>query len=154
MWRKARVALVRRGVPVDEADDLVQEAFLRLEAYERAHAVQSREAFVMRAAANLVVDRARRAAANPVGPVDAVNLADIAAAEALPDEQVESRTRLEHLQRGMATLSDESRRILLMRRIDGLSFKEIAFTEGLSVSAVEKKVARATLVLMRWMDGW
>lgn len=154
VWRKARLTVVRRGVPIDEADDLVQEAFLRLERYERDHAVRSREAFVMRAAANLTVDRARRAAANPVGPLGVLNLSEIASAEALPDEQVESRTRLEHLQRGMATLSEDARRILLMRRIDGLSFKEIALAEGLSVAAVEKKVARATLVLMKWMDGW
>ena len=154
MWRKARLAVVRRGVPIDEADDLVQEAFLRLERYEREHAVQSREAFIMRAAANLTVDRARRTAASPVGPIGALNLAEIAAADALPDEQVESRSRLEHLQQGMARLSGDSRRILLMRRIDGLSFKEIALAEGLSVSAVEKKVARATLLLMKWMDGW
>jgi RNA polymerase sigma-70 factor (ECF subfamily) len=154
VWRKARLAVVRRGVPIDEADDLVQEAFLRLERYERDHAVQSREAFVMRAAANLTIDRARRAAANPVGSIGALNLTEIAAVDALPDEQVESRTKLEHLQRGMATLSADTKRILLMRRIDGLSFKEIALAEGLSVSAVEKKVARATLVLMKWMDGW
>ena len=154
MWQKARLATVRRGVPIDDADDLVQEAFLRLEQYERNHVVQSREAFVMRAAANLTVDRARRAAANPVGPIGDVNLAEIAAPEVPPDEQVESRTKLEHLRRGMATLSEDSRRILLMRRIDGLSFKEIASIEGLTVSAVEKKVARATLVLMKWMDGW
>jgi RNA polymerase sigma factor (sigma-70 family) len=154
VWRKVRLAVVRRGVPIDEADDLVQEAFLRLERYEREHAVQSREAFVMRAAVNLTIDRARRAAANPVGPIGTLNVADIATAEALPDEQIESRNRLEHLQLGMATLSGDARRILLMRRIDGLSFKEIALAEGLSVSAVEKKVARATLVLMKWMDGW
>jgi RNA polymerase sigma-70 factor (ECF subfamily) len=154
MWRKAKLAIVRRGVPVDEADDLVQEAFLRLEKYERDHEVQSREAFVMRAAANLTVDRARRAAANPVGPAGELNLADIAAAEALPDEQAESRARLEHLELGLAALPEQARRILLLRRIDGLSFKEIAATEGLSVSAVEKKVARATLALMKWMDGW
>jgi RNA polymerase sigma-70 factor (ECF subfamily) len=66
-------------VPIDEADDLVQEAFLRLERYEREHEVQSREAFVMRAATNLGVDRARRVAANTVGPLGELNLAEIAA---------------------------------------------------------------------------
>jgi RNA polymerase sigma-70 factor (ECF subfamily) len=154
VWRKARLAIVRRGVPSQEADDLVQEAFLRLERYERDHEVQSKEAFIMRAAANLTIDRARRAAANPVGPLGELNVAEFAAPEALPDEQAESRARLDHLQRGLAELPDQVRRILLLRRLDELSFKEIAALEGLSVSAVEKKVARATLTLMNWMDGW
>jgi RNA polymerase sigma-70 factor (ECF subfamily) len=116
--------------------------------------VQSKEAFIMRAAANLTIDRARRAAANPVGPLGELNVAEFAAPEALPDEQAESRARLDHLQRGLAELPDQVRRILLLRRLDELSFKEIAALEGLSVSAVEKKVARATLTLMNWMDGW
>jgi RNA polymerase sigma-70 factor (ECF subfamily) len=97
VWRKARLAIVRRGVPSQEADDLVQEAFLRLERYERDHEVQSKEAFIMRAAANLTIDRARRAAANPVGPLGELNVAEFAAPEALPDEQAESRARLDHL---------------------------------------------------------
>lgn len=154
MWRKARLAVLRRGVPSDEADDLVQEAFLRLERYERDHEVKSREAFVMRTAVNLTVDRARRAAANPVGPIGQLDIAEIAASEALPDEQAESRARLEHLQRGLSALPEDVRRVLLLRRIDGMSFKEIALAEAMSLSAVEKKVARATLVLMKWMDGW
>jgi len=154
MWQKVRLAVIRRGVPIDEADDLVQEAFLRLERYEREHGVLSREAFVMRTAANLTIDRARRAAANPVASIAGLNLAEIAAVESLPDELVESRAKLAHLQLGLAALPQDARRILLMRRIDGLSFKEIAVAEGLSVGAVEKKVARATLVLMKWMDGW
>jgi RNA polymerase sigma-70 factor (ECF subfamily) len=154
MWLKARLATVRRGVPVDEADDLVQEAFVRLERYERDHDVRSREAFVMRTAANLTVDRARRAAASPVRSAGDLNLATIASLEALPDEQAEGRAKLAHLELGLAALPEQTRRILLLRRIDGLSFKEIAAAEGQSVSAVEKQVARATLMLMKWMEGW
>lgn len=154
VWRRVRLAVVRRGVPPQEADDLVQEAFLRLERYERDHAVESREAFVMRAAANLTVDRVRRVNASPVGQPGELDLAEIASPEALPDEQAESRARLKHLENGLASLPEPVRRILLLRRIDGLSFKEIAEAEGLTVSAVEKKVARATLSLMKWMDGW
>lgn len=154
VWWKARLAVVRRGVPNDEADDLVQEAFLRLQGYERDHEVQSKEAFVMRAAVNLTVDRARRVAASPVALIGELSLTEIEAPEALPDEQAESRAKLRHLEKGLAALPEHVRRILLLRRIDNLSFKEIAMAEGLSVSAVEKKVARATLTLMKWMDGW
>jgi RNA polymerase sigma-70 factor (ECF subfamily) len=41
-----------------------------------------------------------------------------------------------------------------MRRLDDLSYAEIARRERMSVAAVEKQVARATLQLMRWMNGW
>jgi RNA polymerase sigma-70 factor (ECF subfamily) len=133
---------------------LVQEAFLRLERYEQDHQVHSREAFVMRAAANLIVDRSRRMAADPIGSVSGLNFAEIAGSDPLPDEQAQSHARLEHLKEGLAALPEQVRRVLLMRRIDGMSFKEIAMVEGMSVSAVEKRVARATLSLMTWMDEW
>ncbi|MGI9361483.1 MAG: RNA polymerase sigma factor [Parasphingorhabdus sp.] len=60
MLRKVRAALLRRGVSYDEVEDLVQEAFLKVEQYERKQSVRSREAMVMTAAVNLLIDKARR----------------------------------------------------------------------------------------------
>jgi len=148
MLRKARAAVLRRGVPSDEADDLVQEAFLRLEGYERANAVRSREAFLVSAAVNLTIDRARRQGRAPFDR-GATNLEAIAEDAAGPDEIISARARLRRLEDGMAQLPDRTRRILLSRRIDGVGYREIADAEGMSVSAVEKQVARATLTLMK-----
>lgn len=108
----------------------------------------------MRAAANLVVDRSRRKAVDPVAPAGELDLSMIASPDPLPDEQAQSQARLDHLGKGLATLPEHVRRVLLMRRIHGLSFREIALAEGMTVTAVEKRVARATLSLMRWMDEW
>jgi RNA polymerase sigma factor (sigma-70 family) len=153
MLRKARTAVLRRGVPSDEADDLVQEAFLRLEGYERANAVRSKEAFLVSAAVNLTIDRARRQKRSPFDQ-HAVNLDSVAEDAAGPDEIVVARARLRRLEDGMAKLPERTRRILLSRRIDGVGYREIADVEGMSISAVEKQVARATLTLMKWMHEW
>lgn len=153
MLRKARAAVLRRGVAPDDADDLVQEAFLRLEGYERSHEVRSREAFLVSTAVNLSIDQGRRAARTPTAHF-AEALANVPSPDAPPDEVLAGRQRLAHLREGIERLPAETRRILLARRIDNLSFKAIAMREGLSVSAVEKRVARATLMLMQWMDGW
>ncbi len=155
IWTRTRMLVLRRGVPRDEADDLVQEAFLRLERYERDHEVRSREAFVRQAAINLTVDRARRGARSPYQDCSGViDLAEVRDDIAAPDEELEGRAKLAHLERGLAQLPDKVRRALLMRRLDGMTFKEIARIEGQSVSAIEKQVARATLMLMKWMAGW
>jgi RNA polymerase sigma-70 factor (ECF subfamily) len=153
MLRKARAAVLRRGVPHDEADDLVQEAFLRLEGYERAHAVQSKEAFLVSTAVNLTIDRARRQQRSPFDPA-ARDFETVAEDRAGPDEILAARTRLRRLEEGMAQLPERTRRILLSRRLDGTGYREIAAAEGMSVSAVEKQVARATLSLMKWMQEW
>jgi DNA-directed RNA polymerase specialized sigma24 family protein len=68
MLAKARRAVLRRGVPEQDADELVQEAFLRIERYERAQRARSREALLVTAAVNLSIDRHRRDARAPFPP--------------------------------------------------------------------------------------
>lgn len=153
MLRKARAAVLRRGVPYDEADDLVQEAFLRLEGYERANAVRSREALLVSTAVNLTIDRVRRRERSPFDEVTR-DLEAVPAATAGPDEILSARVRLKRLEEGIAQLPERTRRILLSRRIDGTDYRRIAEAENMTVAAVEKQVARATLSLMKWMQEW
>ena len=65
---KAKAVLRRRGASVDDAHDLVQEAFVRINDYERSRSVQSREAIFVRTAINLSLDQARRHAPGPPAP--------------------------------------------------------------------------------------
>ncbi|MBZ8141542.1 hypothetical protein CLD22_16750 [Rubrivivax gelatinosus] len=56
---RVRAALLRRGRTEHDADDLVQEAWLRLARYQREQTVAEPEAFLMRAALNLSIDAYR-----------------------------------------------------------------------------------------------
>lgn len=153
MLSKARRAVLRRGVSEADADELVQEAFLKVEQYERVHEARSREAVLVRTAVNLSIDQIRRRARAPFVVHDNVHLI---ADQTQPDpaQIVEEQARLRHASQGLKALPERTRRILLMRRLDELSYAEIARREQMSVAAVEKQVARATLQLMQWMDGW
>lgn len=153
MMDKARRALLRRGILNQDAEDLVQEAFLRVEEYERRQEVRSREALLVTAAVNLSMDRARRRRDSPFVDV-AGELLAVADQTPAPDEIVRAQARLRRAAEGLNSLPEKTRRILLSRRLDGLSFKDIAAAESMTVAAVEKQVARATLELMKWMDGW
>jgi RNA polymerase sigma-70 factor (ECF subfamily) len=153
MLGKARRTLLRRGVSEADADELVQEAFLRIGKYERSHKARSQEALLVRTAINLSSDGVRRQARSPFVAHDDVHLiADTSQPD--PAQVIEEQARLRHAAAGLAGLPERTRRILLMRRLDDLSYAEIARRERMSVAAVEKQVARATLHLMRWMNGW
>ncbi len=52
MLAKARRAVMRRGVPAEDADELVHDAFIKVEQYERAHAAELTEALLVTAAVN------------------------------------------------------------------------------------------------------
>ena len=152
MLAKARRAVLRRGVSEEDADELVQDAFLKIEQYERVHTARSKEAMLVTAAINLSIDRARRKARAPFVDLDDIH----AIADRTPDpaQIVEEQARLRHAAEGLAQLPERTRRILLQRRLDDLSYAQIAASENMSVAAVEKQVARATLQLMQWMAEW
>ena len=153
MMGKAKAAILRQGVRPQDADDIVQEAFARLEAYTRTHELRSQEAFLITAARNIGKDEARRRWHSATAP-DALDFEDIADGAPSPEEHARVQERLRRANSGLARLDTVTRRCLLQQRVDGLTFPQIAEREGMSVSAVEKRVARAVLFLTRWMDGW
>jgi RNA polymerase sigma-70 factor (ECF subfamily) len=149
---RVRSALMRRGRSEHEADDLVQEAWVRLACYEQEHPVERPEAFLMRTALNLSIDahRAQMTRGEEVLAEEMV-LIDLApTAEAI----VLARERLARMSLGLSHLGETTRSIFLAHRVDGLSYIQIAQAHGLSVSAVEKHMAKATLQLTTWMEGW
>jgi RNA polymerase sigma-70 factor (ECF subfamily) len=60
MLFKLRRLLRSRGRSADDTDDLIQDAFLRLQLYCREHEVQQTEAFLVRTVLNLSTDMYKR----------------------------------------------------------------------------------------------
>jgi len=151
MWRKARSKVLRLGVASSDADDVVQEAFIRLQTYARLHEVKSPEGFVVHAAGNLARDHLRRGQRSPFRDS---RTAESLAADPAPSvlDLMEVRERLRLVNEGIDRLPEKTRAIFLAHRLDGLTYREIAEREQMSPDAVEKRVARAVLALMDWMD--
>jgi RNA polymerase sigma factor (sigma-70 family) len=152
VFSRVRAALMRRGRSEQDADDLVQEAWIRLACYQRDQDVAQPEAFLMRAALNLSID-AHRARVNHG---EQVMLEDVVLVDATPSAEAVllGRERMARLSVCLGRLNDKTRAIFLAHRIDGMSYQEIARVHGLSVSSVEKHIAKATLLLTSWMEGW
>lgn len=155
-WKAAlarvRAALLRRGRTSDDADDLVQEAWTRLATYDRQTPVAKPEAFLMRAALNLSIDTLRaRALHGEQLLAEELQLVDTApSAEAT----VLARERVVRLGVCLGRLGERTRTIYLENRIEAMSYQQIAQRHGLSISAVEKHIARATLLVTSCMEGW
>ncbi|WP_422011479.1 RNA polymerase sigma factor [Roseateles sp.] len=150
---RARAALERRGRSPHEAEDLVQEAWVRLAGYEQAREpVAQPEAFLMRTALNLSIDAYRlRISHGEQLLVEDVVLLDLApSVEAV----VLGRERLARLSMGLARLSPKTRDVFLSHRLNDMSYEQIAARHGISISAVNKHIAKAMLQLTTWMEGW
>lgn len=149
-----RVMLLRRGRKSEDADDLVQEAWLRFAVYQREcdKPVASPGAFLVRTVLNLAIsaDRARAARGEEIA-VDELLLAD---ASPGTEATVLARERLARLDVCLGRLGSKTRTILLDIRVGGMSYTEAAEIHGISVSGVEKHVAQATAQIAQWMEGW
>ena len=155
-WKSAlsrvRAALMRRGRTQHEADDLVQEAWIRLACYESDQTVAKPEAFLMRTALNLSIDTHRMR----INHGEEVLLDEVVLIDAAPTAEavVLARERIARLGVCLARLSEKTRDIFLAHRIDGMSYQQIAQHHHLSISTVEKHVAKATMQVTGWMEGW
>lgn len=150
---KLRRFLRHRGRKGDEADELIQEAFLRLQLYRRERHVREPEAFLVRTVRNLSVDVLRRRTQRGTHvAVESVPLRLIDP-HPTPDEALATQQRLQRLRAGLEALPPRTREIVLLQRIEGCSQAQIAARMEITVSAVEKHIAKATLFLSDWMTG-
>jgi len=155
-WKSAlsrvRAALMRRGRTGHDADDLVQEAWVRLACYELGQTVAKPEAFLMRTALNLSIDRHRV----QVTRGEEVVLDEVVLVDSSPSAEVTllARERNERLLVCIGRLGQKTREIFLAHRFEELTYQEIAQRHQLSISTVEKHIAKAIMQLSRWMEGW
>lgn len=148
---KLRRLLRSRGNNTDDADDLIQEAFLRLQLYCRKHKVEHREAFLVRTVLNLASDLRRRHA-NSVTISETLKTLYLAETTPSAVDVLAAQERLLRMRAGLDHLSPRRREVFALNRIEGYSFPQIAERLGITLSAVEKHAAKAALLMTDWMD--
>jgi RNA polymerase sigma factor (sigma-70 family) len=140
-----------------DADDIVQEAFLRayrgFDGLRTAHA----KAWLLRIVRNChatALGRQQRRLCVPLPeeegePGEAVATATAPDPESASIERDEQRT----LERLIAALPEEHREVLLLREMEELSYREIAAVAGLPIGTVMSRLARARAALkVKWLE--
>lgn len=146
LWFSARTR------DIDAANDMVQETFLRLSSNEAHLRLRNPAAWLQRVARNLLIDKARRDASRQAHlhvPLDEAMDAGVA-----PDQaaRIEAGQLLESYERAIAQLTERTRQVFLLHRVEGLSYRQIAERLAISVSTVEYHMMRALAHLDRVLD--
>jgi RNA polymerase sigma factor (sigma-70 family) len=141
-----RRLLRRRGETRERAEDLVQEAYLRMQMYcKEGHEVREPEAFLARTALNLAVDMRRHDhRTSRVAEARRLELTELAPPL---DEILAFEERLLGVLRRLDRVSRRTREVFVMHRVQGFSYQEIADRLSISVSTVEKHIASAVALL-------
>jgi RNA polymerase sigma-70 factor (ECF subfamily) len=156
LFMASRPALLRfmqlRGVSADEAEDLAQDLYLKLEDLTVGPIAEPR-AYLYRMAENLLLDR-RRAAIRRARREEQWSQAgtDLQTSPGDPataaDDALIARQQLHIIQSALARLPERTVEIFRRFRIEGERQKHIAAELGISVSAVEKHLQRAYDVVL------
>lgn len=139
-----RGALLRmlsaRGATPDEAEDLLQELFVRLET-QAIGPVGEPKAYLYRMADNLFLDR-RRAETRRAAREQRWGEQDNEL-RPTPERELIGRERLALVSAALAALPERTVEIFRRFRLDGESQRAIGDNLGISLSAVEKHLQRA-----------
>lgn len=136
------------GILADEAEDLVQETFLRLAAHLREAGDNTNlRSWLFRVAHNLSMDihRARRRGQS-IADLDAEN--DLVDLGTNPESRYLKEEQLRRLDEAMSTLTSQQRNSILLRA-EGLRYWEIASVLGVSEQRAVNLVKRGLLRLAK-----
>jgi RNA polymerase sigma factor (sigma-70 family) len=151
-WSRLIRILSRRGRSREDAEDLIQEALLRLEQYRRTAEVRDNEAFLTRTVLNLASNQHRRErlvtyANEPVEQLDAqIPLTDPGPT---PDRIVEGEQRLGEISRILDAVGNKRVREIYLLSMAGYRQPEIAKAFGISVPTVQREIAVAVWTLTK-----
>lgn len=136
-----------------EAEDAIQDGLLaawRGAATFRAEA--SARTWLFQVVVHACHRRHRRATGRPVGePMDAAP--EVAADEPGPEARVGAREVGRALEAALAAMGEESREVLLLRDVEGLSGEETAAALGIGLAAMKSRLHRARLELKERVEA-
>jgi RNA polymerase sigma-70 factor (ECF subfamily) len=150
--RAIRSWLARRTHDLD-IDDIVQEMYARLAALDDAEKISNPRQYASQTAISIALNLVRHARVVPMIAIGEFEGLELASLEPSAEKIVSSQEELRQLENTLAELPDTCRTAFLLRRVEGLSQKEVAEKLGVSIKAVEKYMARSIRLLIEVYGG-
>ncbi|MEI9889228.1 MAG: sigma-70 family RNA polymerase sigma factor [Rhizomicrobium sp.] len=126
-----------------DAEDLLQEAYVRFCAIDDIGDIKRPDSFLMSVAYNLAIDHVRRRKNSPVDYRYDLFDVDMGDGRSSAEQNLIDKEELAFMLKSIDGLSRRRREVFTLRRFGGLSFKEVAAHLGVSVSTAEKHMASA-----------
>ena len=146
--RAVRLWLARHWRHVD-AEDVIQEAYCRIANLASVHHIENPAGYFRRTVRSVATDLMRRAGVLNFTSLSQNEWSTVKDNEPLPDRAIEAEQELRRLNGLLSKLSDTCRRIIELRRIEGLSRKETAERLGLTENEVKNDLVRGLQKVMR-----
>lgn len=146
--------LLRLSISSSEAEDIIQEVFLRLyKTLVSGWEPDNWRSWVFGVAHNLAINHLKRRGRVELAGDRPVELAALRIADSTPspEEALLQKERLTRVQVAISTLSEQQKQCLYLRA-EGLRYREIADILGVTVSTVAEYIRRGITKLARESD--
>jgi RNA polymerase sigma factor (sigma-70 family) len=147
--------LRKSGYADADAEDIRQEVYMRLFLTARKHIPNPTRPLMFKIARDLLVDRARRQQIVAIEAIENLDALDVAIDEPGSDRTVIAREELRLLQAALNKLPKRYRDPFVMRKVQGLSVREIAARLGMAEKTVEMHLTESIRALadVLYRDG-
>ncbi len=136
-----------------DIEDVTQEAFLRayMAEQKKAGGIERPKAYLFRIAKNIALTRLTRKSRQITTYIADLSPSVVLESGATAEEEAVAEESLGLYCQAVASLSDKCRQVFLLRKVHGLTHKEIAARLSLSVSSVEKYLRQGVLACRAYM---
>lgn len=139
--------LARLSIRPEDVEDILQDTFVNIQSLKKTGEVRSPKFYLYAVARRTAYRELKRQSSRVAQSIDeAVEKGDEFAADVAPlDDAFAAREHFEALSDVVADLPPQCRRVFVLRKVFGFSHKEISAAMGISISTVEKHLARAMM---------
>lgn len=136
-----------------DVEDLLQETFVRAYAAEARGPILMPRAYLFRVAKHVSLNEIARRKNSDTHSVEDFDDPDVVGSGNQPgvEQEVDGRRQLALFANAVAALPSQCRKVLVLKKIEGLSQREIATRLGIAESTVEKHLAKALLLTRDFM---
>jgi RNA polymerase sigma factor (sigma-70 family) len=142
-------AWLRRSMSADDVEDIVQESYCRIAGLSDVSHIRSGRAYLFTTARMLVLERVRRSRVVSIDTAIAIDTIDVVDNGPSPERVVAGRQELRRVKRLIDGLPERCRNVFRLRKIEGLSQREVAAAMNLSEHIVENDVARGLRLILQ-----
>jgi len=144
-----RAYLRGRFPSLSDPDDVVQETYIRLIRARESDRIRSPKSFLFVTARNVAVDVFRRRSACPTEQLANVEEFPVLETEQTYSDGESHEQRLRLLEEAIQSLPERCRQVIVLKKIEGLSYDEIAVRLGISHNTIS---AHLTAGVMKCRD--
>ena len=135
-----------------DIDDVAQEAFMRAYRAEKGKPIEQPKSFLFRIAHNVAITELTKKSHQIIDYIADIDESAVVWLDDSAEEQVMAEELIGIHCEAVAQLPPQCRRVFLMRKVHGMSHKDISVELGISISTVEKHMSKGARACASYIE--